>query len=160
MPNRNAPHNLTDLLHNPINGITHEEAVLYFTRIRKPFQNLRQIIHRLSGFMILFHNQKFLKSEAVLAFELGKDLLGETMEDLRTIKVPPIAERHFHQLFHSANYLYEFYQIKRDQPTGTESHDYGLSLLEKAYSSLKKATDFSNGLEMVSLDSSCACGHH
>lgn len=157
----NSSRNMTDLLNAPINGVDHQEAVLYFTQIRKPFQNLRQIIHRLSGFMILFHNQKFLKSEAVLAYELGRNLLEETIEELRTIKVPAIAERHFHSLMHAANYLYDFYQIKRDnQPKGIEPQDNGMKILEMAYSSLKKTTDFSNGLEMVSLDSSCACGHH
>lgn len=154
-------HGTYDLFSGQIKSVAHEEAVIYFTQIRKPFQNLRQIIQRLSGFIILFQNQKFLKSETVLAYELGKPLLEETLEELRTMKVPQIAEKHFQSLKHAAYYLYEFYQIKRDFKSQTlQPHDESLVLLEKAYESLKSASGFSFGLEMVSLDSSCACGHH
>ncbi|OIK11936.1 hypothetical protein [Bacillus sp. MUM 13] len=145
------------LLQEPINSSAHEEAIHYFAEAKKTFQNLRQIIQRLSGFMILFQSQKLLKAETVAAYEFGKPLLEETLEELGNLKVPPIARSHFHALQLAAHCLQQFYQIKRDF---NSKDDSSLILLEKAYTALKSTSGFSNGLNMISLDASCACGHH
>ncbi|SIT91210.1 hypothetical protein [Edaphobacillus lindanitolerans] len=141
-----------------------ERLARYFVLARSQFNSVKKIIQFVSGCIILSESASLGGGREVFhSLSAAKDLLDKADEETRSLPVPAGVSRHHQHLLDALSCLREIFRrfvlteqvlhLKRDQS------DQLLYLLKMANESLKSASNFELGLDMVELNSSCACGH-
>lgn len=143
--------------------ITNQElASVYFVSLRQEFDVIKKVIQCISGSLLL--TQCGIKQNFSSPVSVIKCILDETIENIEQIKVPGGLQKHYKHLLdaiHTLNNVFVKYSLVKDLfYLSKKQIEEILMVLRFSFENLKKASSFSLGLGMISLESSCACGLH